>query len=476
MRQGGLRALLLVAGFVATFSPLARAEEPQPQLAAPEAGSPSPASPAGQAAQAPAPVADDPAAALQAKRDQVSKELTALSETMKLSTDKADELRRSIDALDKSSASLKEALISSASRRKEIEQKIADGEKKLADYGVREDGIRKSFRARRAVLAEVLGALERMGRNPPPALLVKPEDALGAVRTAILLGAVVPGMRKETEKLAHDLQELADLKKATETEREAMTASLKSRQEEEARMDMLLGENARLSEKNSAELQEETRRAEALAQKSTSLQGLISGLESEIASVKAAGEQARLEEQKRQQMTDEQREKARQDAEAMVPDKNRIAPAFSFDELKGKLQLPAVGDVLRQFGDPDGTGHDAKGMVLATGPGAVVTAPADGTVVYAGQFRSYGKMVILNTGEGYHVILSGMDRVTGHAGQFVLSGEPIGVMGEKRVASAAAFALETDRPTLYIEFRKDGNSVDSRPWWAKDAGKVRNDS
>ncbi len=470
---------MLAAGLSVAMPMLALSQEAAAPAIAPPAsdpgvapGSDASAPPASAAALA----ADDPAAALEAKRDQVSKELAALSDTLKLSASKAEELRRSIDTLDKSTASLKQALIDSATRRKDIEQKISDGEKKLAEYGVREDAIRKSFRSRRAVLAEVLGALERMGRNPPPALLVKPEDALGAVRTAILLGAVVPGMRKETEKLAQDLQELADLRKAGEKQREDLTASLKGRQEEEARMDLLLAENARLSQENSAQLQDEMRRSEALAQKSTSLEGLISGLESEIASVKAAGEQARLEERKRQQMTEAEREKARQEAEAAAPDKNRIAPAFSLDELKGKLQLPSVGEVMRQFGDADGTGHDAKGMVMATAPAAVVTAPADGTVVYAGQFRSYGKMVILNMGGGYHVILSGMERVTGHAGQFVLSGEPIGVMGERRVASAAAFALETDRPTLYIEFRKDGNSVDSRPWWAKDAGKVRNDS
>lgn len=422
------------------------------------------------------PSSDDPAAALKAKRDDVSKELQDLSQSIKLSADKAEQLRLSIAALDKSSTSLRQALIDSAARRKDLEQKIAESERKLADFGVREDAIRQSFRARRGVLAEVLGALERMGRNPPPALLVKPEDALGAVRTAILLGAVVPGMRKETEKLAHDLEELANLRKASQAEREQMTASLQSRQEEESRMGLLLDENAKLNERNSAQLQSELQRSQELAQKSASLQGLISSLESQVASVRTATQQSRQNDERRAQMTDVQRDQARRDAENAPPDKNRIAPAFAFDELKAKLELPAAGDVLRTFGDPDGTGHDAKGVVIAATPAAVVTAPADGTVVYAGQFRSYGKMVILNPGSGYHIVLSGMENVNVRAGQFVLSGEPIGAMGSKRVASAAAFSLETNRPTLYIEFRKDGNSVDSRPWWAKDAGKVRNDT
>ncbi|WP_321377609.1 murein hydrolase activator EnvC [Rhizobium sp.] len=473
-------AMLMCVSFTGSAVGQERPSINAPAAAASQSGPQSPLQPAPQPtvtpAQNPAVTADSPADALKAKREDVAKELQDLSQSIKMSTEKSEQLRQSIVALDKSSASLRQALIESAARRKDLEQKIAESERKLANFGLREDIIRKSFRARRGVLAEVLGALERMGRNPPPALLVKPEDALGAVRTAILLGAVVPGMRKETEKLANDLEELANLRKASQAEREQMVASLQSRQEEESRMALLLDENAKLSRRNSAQLQDELQRSQQLAQKSASLQGLITSLENEVSSVKTAAQQSKLDDLRRAQMTDAQREQARRDADSAPPDKNRIAPAFAFDELKAKLDLPAAGDVLRAFGDPDGTGHEAKGIVIATTPAAVVTAPADATVVYAGQFRSYGKMVILNPGSGYHIVLSGMDSVNVHAGQFVLSGEPIGAMGDKRVASAAAFSLETNRPTLYIEFRKDGNSVDSRPWWAKDAGKVRNDT
>ena len=174
-------------------------------------------------------------------------------------------------------------------------------------------------------------------------------------------------------------------------------------------------------------------------------------------------------------MSPEELEQARRAAEANLPDKNRIAPAYPFSVLKAKLDLPVAGDVLRVFGEDDGTGHPAQGITVAAGPGLVVTAPADGWVMFAGPFRSYGQMVILNAGENYHIVLSGMDAVTARQGQFVVAGEPIGQMGEKRVASAAMLNLVTDRPTLYIEFRKDGKPVDSLPWWsAKNLGKARN--
>ncbi|MBB5664224.1 septal ring factor EnvC (AmiA/AmiB activator) [Rhizobium leguminosarum] len=440
------------------------------QDAAPEAAQSAPQP----AAEPPPP---DPAAELAAKRDKTRAELETLSKTISLSGDKVSALRQSIADLDKSTQSIRQALIESAARRKALDKQILASEKKLADLGVKEDGIRRSLHERRGLLAEVLAALQRMGRNPPPALLVTPDDALASVRSAILLGAVVPGIRKETDKLAGDLASLAALQTASAAEKAGLTATMTDSIEEERRMDLLLAENDKLSRSNAAELEAERKRSEELAGKATSLEGLVASMESEIASVRDAAAAARQAEENRRLMTDEQRAQAKALADSGVPDKNRIAPAYPFGELKAKLEVPVAGDILRQFGDADGTGHEAMGMTVATNPETVVTAPADGLVVFAGAFRSYGQMIILDTGDGYHLVLSGMETINTRQGKFVFAGEPLAVMGAKRVASATALALETDRPTLYIEFRKDGKPVDSRPWWtAKDTGKARNDS
>jgi septal ring factor EnvC (AmiA/AmiB activator) len=419
----------------------------------------------------------DPTAALQQKRNETRAELEVLSKTMSLSTEKTTEIERSIANIKKTSVDVRQALIDSAARRKDLQGKTLASEQKIAGFKVKEDGIRTALRGRRGVLAEVLAALERMGRSPPPALLVTPEDALGSVRSAILLGAVVPGMRAEADRLVADLQSLAALQVAAMKEKDAATQTIAAGIEEERRMNLLLAENDKLSAQNQKDLQAERSRSQELAGRATSMQDLIQSLEGQIASVRQGIDQARAEEERRRQLSDADREKAQQLAQSGVPDKNRIAPAYAFSSLKQKLDLPVAGDVLRVFGDPDGTGHPARGVTVASNPGSVVTAPADGLVVFAGAFRSYGQMIILNTGDGYHVVLAGMDVVNARQGKFVFSGEPIAVMGEKRVASATALALETDRPTLYIEFRKDGTPVDSKTWWAvKEPGRARNDS
>ncbi|WP_288428860.1 murein hydrolase activator EnvC [uncultured Agrobacterium sp.] len=414
---------------------------------------------------------------LEKRRDQNREDLQELVDSIGLSEDKSRQLEESIAALNQDTARIKEELIASAQRRKDLEAKISDGEDRLAKLSVREDGVKASLRERRGVLAEVLAALQRMGRNPPPALLVSPEDALASVRSAILLGAVVPGIRAETDKLVAALKELTDLRQAIASEREQLTGMMTASLEEEKRLDLLRAENDKKSSQTTADLEAERQRSEELASKATSLEGLVSSLENEISSVREAKEKARLEEERIARLPDAERDKLQAQTDAGMPDKNRIAPAYPFSSLKGKLAMPVSGEVLRRFGDADGTGHYSKGTVVATGPEALVTAPADGFVVFAGEFRSYGRMIILNAGDGYHLVLTGMDNVRTRQGMFVFSGEPIASMGAKRVASAAALALETDKPTLYIEFRKDGVPVDSQPWWtAKNTGRARNDS
>ena len=428
-------------------------------------------------ASASADVKPGPTDELKQKQEETRKQLETLGKTMKLSEDRIADIERSIAQTDKDSAGIRQALIDSAKKRKDLERKIQDSEKKIASLSVQEDGIRASLRSRKGVLAEVLGALERMGRNPPPALLVKPEDALASVRSAILLGAVVPGMRAEAERLVADLKALSETRSAAADEKKSVSDTIAASLEEDKRMDLLLAENEKLNGRNTAELEAEQRRSEELASRATSLEGLISSLESEISSVREAVEAAKAEEERQKRLTQAEREKARQLAENGVPDKNRIAPAYAFSSLKQKLEFPVAGDVVRWFGDADGTGHTARGITIASNADAIVTAPADGLVVFAKTFRSYGQMIMLNVGDGYYVVLSGMKNVKVRQGQFVFSGEPIAVMGEKRVASAAALALETDRPTLYIEFRNGGDTVDSKPWWtAKETGRARNDS
>ncbi|MER8831334.1 murein hydrolase activator EnvC [Mesorhizobium sp. M0909] len=394
-----------------------------------------------------------------AEYEKVSKEIT-------LSSERLAKLAADIAAVKKDHASITAALIQSAMTEQKLGQDIEDIGGKLEGLKAQEQKIRASLAARRDVLAEVLGALQRMGLNPPPAILVKPEDALSSVRSAILLGAVVPELRQQTDMLLADLKEQSRVTASIEAERARLTAAIGEQAAEKKRLGMLLEAKQKLAADTQTALAAEKQRSATLAAKAGSLKELIASLEADRA--RKAADAAKAAEQKTAD-ADKGPASAAASAELAslpVPESNRLTAAAPFSALQGQIALPVTGRIKRRFGANDGNGAVMLGDMVATQSGAIVTAPADGNVLYAGPFRSYGQLLILNAGDGYHVVLAGMSRISVASGQSVLAGEPVGAMGEARVASTSASKNGNATPELYVEFRKDGKPVDPAPWWA----------
>lgn len=155
-------------------------------------------------------------------------------------------------------------------------------------------------------------------------------------------------------------------------------------------------------------------------------------------------------------------------------DPARQAPKVGFGELKGLLPLPVSGTLLRGFNARDPVGGLTRGVTFEARPGALVSAPSDGWVAFAGPFRTYGQLLILNMGGGYYILLAGMDRISVSLGQFVLAGEPVAVMGDPSKDAQTQAGANPAQPVLYVEFRKEGTPVDPTPWWSSAAvGKGR---
>ncbi|MGH2342999.1 murein hydrolase activator EnvC family protein [Segnochrobactraceae bacterium EtOH-i3] len=374
-------------------------------------------------------------------------ELEAIQRDMALSAKRQAEIEQEITALERDRTRLTQSLLDSAARLARVETDVAAARARLDDLAGDEDAIRLSLSERRGVIAEVLASLQRIGRRPPPALAVRPDDALAAVRSAILLGAVIPDLRVEAEALAADLAALERVKADRAAELARLRDDLALQTEERARVEMLITEKRQTEQSRAGDLVAEKKRAEELAANARSLTALLKDLGREIDAVRKAEEQAAK-------------------AEPGVTGPGRLAPAIAFASARGRLPQPVVGSLVRKFGASDATGVKAEGLSFSTAADAQVRAPADGWVDYAGPFRSYGQLLILNVGGGYHVLLAGMARIDVEMGQFVLAGEPVGRMGDRRLASAATLDIPSTRPVLYVEFRKDGSSIDPTPWWA----------
>lgn len=390
---------------------------------------------------------------------QRDRELEGVRTEQRKAVESQSALTRDIEAINAERRRLNQDLLATAGKVRALETQIAATEDRLKPLDERERQFRQSLEGRRAVIGEVLAALQRIGRRPPPALMTAPEDALQAVRTAIMLGAVLPEMRQEAEKLAADLAGLGRVRKEIAQEREKMTADLAAIPKERERLEQLISQRQQKQAESEKALEAERERAATLARQAGDLKDLIAKLEQSLDGPSRAA-----------------REAARNDQRPELSafrDPGRLAPAAAFASLRGKLPLPVNGVKLRNFGATDDTGGAEKGITVATRAGAQVVSPADGWVVYSGPFRTYGQLLILNAGGGYHILLAGMDRISVDLGQFVLAGEPVAVMGTGS-RTAAILATSSGQPVLYIEFRKDGAPVDPGPWWiTSDVEKVR---
>jgi septal ring factor EnvC (AmiA/AmiB activator) len=380
-------------------------------------------------------------------------ELAALRARIDVSIERQKALAGEIARLDNDRASLNAAVIDTTRRIGVLERSLSAGEARLIRLDESLAAMRQSLDERRDALVEVLAALERLGRHPPPALVVSPADARDAVRGAMLLGAVTPQIRIEAEALAADLATMARLKVDTDGELKRFSADLASLAEERQRVELLLAEKRRLREQSSVALAEEQRRAETLAGQATGLHDLIRRMEAEVETARRAATAAR------------------ETKSGDVADPARLSPAAAFETTRGTLPYPVAGAIAVRFGEPGSDGAPSQGWSITSEPGARVTAPADGWAVYAGPFRSYGRILILNVGDGYHLLLAGLDRIDVDLGQFVLAGEPVGVMGGRVLARTDGSGVSGDAPVdngpaLYVEFRKDGSSIDPAPWWA----------
>ncbi|CCG41517.1 murein hydrolase activator EnvC family protein [Magnetospirillum molischianum] len=245
---------------------------------------------------------------------------------------------------------------------------------------------------------------------------------------------------------------------AEKAAREAELAAQKAAREAELAAQKAAREAELAAQKaaRNAELaaQKAARNAELAAQKAEQ-QAAAEAREREKAQARAAREaeiaaqaEAREKQLAAQKATEEAEQAAR---EADATRLTRTGKPFS--QMQGHLPFPARGRVVESFGQTNDVGHQTKGISIQTRKGAQVIAPHDGQVVFAGPFRGYGLLLILEHSEGYHTLLAGMARVDSTVGQRLTAGEPVGVMGQ-----------DDAKPALYLELRHHGQPVNPLPW------------
>jgi septal ring factor EnvC (AmiA/AmiB activator) len=415
-----------------------------------------------------APVEADPAAAPAVPQPQTPAELTAQQEALaeveasiSLSKERADALKKEIDDMRGDRARQNAALIAAAQRVKLAEADIAKLEDKLGELIVQELEVRGRLDGADANISNVLAALERISRDPPPALMINPDNALDSARSALLISAILPQLQQKAESVTADLAQLGQIKAAALEQQEKLEANLQVLEEEQLRIGSLIAARKESENRASAALADEEAEAQALADKASSLQQLIDDLTARAAAVATAA-----------QATDTANSGGsapaldQQTIKLALANSSRTQPAVPFAQAKGYLTMPSSGVTVIDYGSGDGFGGISRGLSIVTRADAQVVAPADGWVLFAGDYLNYGKIVILNAGQDYTILLAGLDKTDVTIGQFVMMGEPVGTMGSQTIGRTVATSAGVSRPTLYIEMRKNNEPVDPTGWWA----------
>jgi len=380
------------------------------------------------AAEGPEPVMDLshalPGKAL-AKLPSSAEQLQNLSTELKQGTPQLAGAKQKSDTLAAEAAALRKKLIDTAARIETLERQKIDAAAQIETLQAENTRLSAGFANDRVAVTRLIGVLERLQHDMPPALAMRPDDALGAARGAMLIGASLPPVYAQAARLSRRIDALRRTRAALEEQRRDATETSAKLTVARAELDTLLDQKER--------------EAEGAAE-------TYAGLKTQLATVarQAADFQALL-----------SRVKALRQSGGAADQSVVTVTAENSGTLgglaKNSLLEPVVGTVVTasESGNP--------GLSYATQGGAQVITPADGKVLYAGPYHKSGQVLILEITTGYDVVLAGLGRVTVKLNDQLLAGEPVGTMPPDS-------SLNGPDNRLYFEVRHGGRGQSPAPW------------
>ncbi len=382
-----------------------------------------------------------------------AEEIERVEQSIESSTTQRDQLDARLRALRQEVADLRAATISTSMEIMSQHQVLLEIEREAEALEAEEAVQVAALDVQREKLSHLLGGLTRLARIPPETMVARPGAPVEALRTATLLRSAVPAIEDEARVLREQLTQLAAVRSDLEDRRDRATAQRRDLDGRIDAMNALIARRETLMSEAEAERRALEDRLQRLADEAGSLRELLARLEEEDA--RRAEEEAAAAAEPEPEPTPELLEAATIAAaleEGREVVHGEAASSLSALPLFDGVILPASGEILLRYGQPNGAGETNRGLTLRPYPGAPIVAPLDGEVRFAGTFRGYGELLILEHSGGYHSLIAGFGRLDARVGQQVLAGEPVGV-------TALPQSGTTDNPTLYFEFRSNGQPI-----------------
>ena len=381
---------------------------------------------------------------------------------------------------------LRDSSVTAAQTVQVRETAVAAMEGQLAQLAADEAQKVAALQQRTKQYDEFLMALQRLARNPPEALALAPGEPVEALRSALLLGAAIPQIEAKARELQAEIAALALARQRTSEKRRQLVTESAALAKQQLALNAMIARKASLQEQAAQSADITTQRLQQLSAQAGDLRELIESIEAEKQRRAEAEKQLERELLARASTraprrvapppsppaaTPPEDDERAADTEAAAAD---AAPATaaaldparpknlrSFATARGAMVMPVAGRLKRRYGESDEFGAVSKGLVILAPAGGRVVAPFDGRIEFAGPFRGYGQILIIEHGDGYHSLLAGLERIDGAVGQWLVSGEPVGIMpnGDREAA-------------LYLELRRHSQPINPLPWLATRDDKV----
>lgn len=309
-------------------------------------------------------------------------------------------------------------------------------------------------------LIKTLAALQNLALKPTEALFVQPLSPVEIIRSAMLLRETVPYLEENASRLRKELEKIELQKKRVEAQVARIVKQKKNLEAEHEQMKTLVQKKSKLRNVVEVKSEQAKKKVQKLAGEAQNLRDLLSRLEKQQQEKRRKQEEERrrlaaLEEQRRKEAEENQKREQVKTAD-LIKFKPEVINEIgdNFVKARGKLSRPARGQIVTAYGQETAKGVSSKGIIIKTRPQAQVIAPFDGSVIFAGPFRGYGNLIIIEHGKGYTSLLAGLDTIDCELGQLLLAGEPVGLMPGDSDAK------------LYMELRKQNHPVNPVSWFA----------
>ncbi|MEX2009968.1 MAG: peptidoglycan DD-metalloendopeptidase family protein [Dongiaceae bacterium] len=346
--------------------------------------------------------------------------------------DRAQALHAAAEALAAEVRALQGELVAAAKAAQDQEERLTALESELTGLEAGAASAGAELVRRQAQMAATLAALQRLSLQPPQALMLGPRRPVDTVRSAMLLRVAVPAVAARARGLRQEIEALRRMQDDIRGRREEMAGAVLGLQAERDRLGALVERKKGLQQTTATEQRAAAERVAALAGEARDMRDLLTRLAPPTAQPAAT---LRLE---------------------------RPADIRPFPTERAGLTPPARGKLVGRYGEARDTDLYSRGVTIETRPQAQVVAPYDGQIAFRGPFRGYGEILIIEHGGGYHTLLAGLGRIDAVVGQWLLGGEPVGVMGPSAGGS----------PKLYVELRRGGQPINPAPWLETPDSKV----